>query len=153
LYPNEAQMTVANFVNLCRHHYYDGLTWHYVQPAFKISTGDPAQATKSGSLGYTINHEFSRLSHDSEGCVSMSAAELHTVDSMFFITLAAMPGTDLKYSMFGRVVQGMDVVRAVQLNDRVDSITIEGDTKWLMLDYAPEIATWDRILEGNLRNR
>ncbi len=154
LYPNIGpQEVIAHFVNLVQRGYYDGLTWHYVMPGFKISTGDPAEGAVGGDLGYRVNHEFTRLTHESEYPVSMSAVQLNQIDSMFFISMSPLSGADLKYAMFGNVIEGQDVVHQVQQGDRIRSITIEGETKWLLQDWAPEIRAWNAVLDRTQRQR
>ena len=117
LYADKAPKTVNNFVFLAREGFYDGVTFHRVIPGFVAQTGDPT-GTGTGGPGYTFEDEFDpSLRHDSEGIVSMANAGKNTNGSQFFITYAPQPHLDDKHSVFGKVVEGMDVVRALTPRD------------------------------------
>jgi cyclophilin family peptidyl-prolyl cis-trans isomerase len=117
LYDDQAPKTVNNFVFLAREGFYDGVTFHRVIPGFMAQTGDPT-GTGSGGPGYQFEDEFNpALRHDGEGVVSMANAGANTNGSQFFITYAATPYLDDVHSVFGRVVEGMDVVRALTPRD------------------------------------
>ena len=130
----KAPITVANFVGLAEgtkthsrsesKKFYDGLTFHRVEPGFVIQGGDPA-GNGSGGPGYQfINETDPALRHDREGILAMANAGPNTNGSQFYITLSATPSLDGHYSVFGSVVQGMDVVKAIQKGDRMDSVRI-----------------------------
>ncbi len=114
LYAEQTPVTVNNFVFLARQGYYDGVTFHRVIPGFMAQTGDRG-GTGSGSPGYAFQDEFDpALRHDAAGVVSM--ANPGTPDSngsQFFITYAPEPHLDGLHTVFGRVVDGMDVVEAL----------------------------------------
>ncbi|MBN1401756.1 MAG: peptidylprolyl isomerase [Anaerolineae bacterium] len=117
LYDDQAPKTVNNFVFLAREGFYDGVTFHRVIPGFMAQTGDPT-GTGSGGPGYRFEDEFDpALRHDSEGVVSMANAGANTNGSQFFITYGPTPYLDDVHSIFGRVVEGMDVVRALTPRD------------------------------------
>jgi cyclophilin family peptidyl-prolyl cis-trans isomerase len=117
LYAAKAPNTVNNFVFLARQGFYDGVTFHRVIPGFMAQTGDPT-GTGSGGPGYKFANETSPdLKHDSEGIVSMANAGKDTNGSQFFITYAAQSYLDGDYSVFGKVLEGMDVLKALTPRD------------------------------------
>lgn len=118
LYADQAPKTVENFLTLTKKGFYNGISFHRVIPGFMIQTGDPT-GTGSGGPGYTFADEFSSaLKHSAPGVVSMANSGPHTNGSQFFITLAATPWLDGKHSIFGRVVEGMDVVEQIAAVER-----------------------------------
>ena len=113
LYADQAPKTVANFVKLAKQGFYNGIIFHRVIPDFMIQTGDPT-GTGRGGPGYTFADEFApTLHHDGAGVLSMANAGPNTNGSQFFITLAATPWLDGHHTIFGRVVQGQEVVQAI----------------------------------------
>jgi len=117
LFQDETPVTVNNFVFLARKGYYDGVTFHRVIPGFMAQTGDPT-GTGAGGPGYTFQDEFSpRLRHSAEGVVSMANRGPATNGSQFFITYVPTPHLDGRHTVFGRVIKGMDVVRAIAPRD------------------------------------
>ncbi|MGH2429814.1 MAG: peptidylprolyl isomerase [Candidatus Limnocylindria bacterium] len=117
LYADRAPMTVENFVNLARAGFYDGTTFHRVIGGFMAQGGDPT-GTGRGGPGYQFGDEFHPgLRHDAAGTLSMANAGPGTNGSQFFITHGATPHLDDKHSVFGRVTQGMDVVRSLRERD------------------------------------
>ena len=110
LYPAEAPVTVNSFVFLARQGFYDGVTWHRVLPGFVAQTGDPT-GTGSGGPGYTFKDEISpKLNLDAPGIVAMANSGPNSNGSQFFITYTPQPGLDGSYTVFGKVIAGMDVV-------------------------------------------
>jgi peptidyl-prolyl cis-trans isomerase B (cyclophilin B) len=117
--------TVANFEKLAGDGFYDGLTFHRVIDDFMVQAGCP-QGTGTGGPGYTFEDEFdATLRHDGPGVLSMANAGPDTNGSQFFITHVATPWLDGKHSVFGKVVEGQDIVDAVRLGDTMKSVTIE----------------------------
>jgi peptidyl-prolyl cis-trans isomerase A (cyclophilin A) len=113
LLEDKAPVTAKNFITLAEKKYYDGVIFHRVIDGFMIQGGDPT-GTGRGGPGYQIKDEFhTDLSHAGEGMLSMANSGANTGGSQFFITLAATPWLDGKHTIFGRVVDGMDVVRKI----------------------------------------
>jgi cyclophilin family peptidyl-prolyl cis-trans isomerase len=117
LHGDKAPMTVENFVNLARSGFYDGTTFHRVIPGFMAQGGDPT-GTGRGGPGYSFRDEFvPSLRHDGPGVLSMANAGPNTNGSQFFITFGPTPHLDGRHSVFGRVVEGMEVVNALRERD------------------------------------
>jgi len=146
LYPEEAPMTVANFVNLAGRGYYDGLVFHRVLDNFMIQGGDPT-GTGSGGPGYQFGDEFSpKRRHNSAGILSMANSGPKTNGSQFFITHRATSHLDDMHSVFGKVSSGQDVVNAIAQGDVMTTIVIEGDASTLLASYRQQIDEWNSIL-------
>ena len=127
LFADKAPNTVNNFVFLAREGFYDGTTFHRVIPDFMAQGGDPS-GTGGGGPGYRFADEFHPdLKHDGPGVLSMANAGANTNGSQFFITYAATPHLDGVHSVFGRVVEGMDVLKAITPRDP-GTATTPGDT-------------------------
>ena len=118
LFAKEAPVTVNNFIFLAREGYYNGVTFHRVIPGFMAQGGDP-MGTGSGGPGYTIPDEFSPLRrHDGPGVLSMAnVGRPDTGSGQWFITFAATPHLDDAHTVFGQVVEGMDVVFDISPRD------------------------------------
>ena len=116
LFYNEAPITVSNFVNLSKRGYYNNLTFHRVIDDFMIQGGCP-QGTGTGGPGYQFEDEFHpSLTHNKPGILSMANAGPGTNGSQFFITHKETPWLDNKHSVFGHVIEGQDVVNAIELS-------------------------------------
>ncbi|MBK8906025.1 MAG: peptidylprolyl isomerase [Anaerolineaceae bacterium] len=127
LLPQSAPETVNNFVFLAEEGWYDGVTFHRVIPGFMAQTGDPT-GIGVGGPGYAIDDEFDpELSHDGPGVVSMANSGPNTGGSQFFITTG--PATHLNglHAIFGRVIEGMDVVENITPRDPQDPNAPDGD--------------------------
>lgn len=145
LYPDKAPLTVANFVNLAKRGFYDGLNFHRVIPDFMVQGGCP-EGSGRGGPGYKFEDEAGNgLGHD-RGVLSMANAGPNTNGSQFFITHVATPWLDGKHTVFGKVVEGLDAVDKVEQGDHVRSVRIEGDTDAVLAAKADRVAEWNRIL-------
>ena len=114
LFEDRVPVTTKNFIDLVENGYYDGIIFHRVIAGFMIQGGCPSGTGMDGP-GYTIPDEFHpELNHDSEGVLSMANAGPNTGGSQFFVTLAPTSWLDGKHAVFGKVVDGMDTVRAVE---------------------------------------
>jgi len=128
----QAPLATANFVGLAEgtlqahigKRFYDGLTFHRVEADFVVQGGDPA-GDGSGDPGYNFPDEFDpSLRHDAPGVVAFANYGADTNGSQFYITLAAAPVLDDSYTIFGRVVEGMDVVAKLAVGDIMTKVTI-----------------------------
>jgi peptidyl-prolyl cis-trans isomerase B (cyclophilin B) len=145
LYPAKAPLTVANFVNLAKRGFYDGLGFHRVIPDFMIQGGCP-QGTGTGGPGYKFEDEANNGVGHERGVLSMANAGPNTNGSQFFITHVATPWLDGKHTVFGKVVEGLDAVDKVQQGDHLRSVRIEGDADAVLAAKADRVAEWNRIL-------
>ena len=121
--PKEGPKAASNFVALARSGFYDGLTFHRVEPGFVIQGGDPS-GNGTGGPGYKFADDPVHLNYDA-GIVAMANSGSDTNGSQFFIMLDDTPTLPKAYSIFGRVTSGMDVVRAIARGDRMDAVTVE----------------------------
>ena len=145
LKPEQAPLTVANFVNLARRGFYDGLNFHRVIADFMIQGGCP-EGSGRGGPGYRFEDETGNGLRHERGVLSMANAGPNTNGSQFFITHVATPWLDGKHTVFGKVVEGMDAVDAVRQGDEIKSVTIEGDADAVLAARADRVAEWNRIL-------
>jgi peptidyl-prolyl cis-trans isomerase B (cyclophilin B) len=117
LFADKTPKTVNNFVFLAREGYYDGIIFHRVIDNFMVQGGDPT-GTGAGGPGYKFADEFDRsLKHDKRGVLSMANAGPGTNGSQFFITHGPTPWLDGKHSVFGQVVEGLDVLMSIPARD------------------------------------
>ncbi len=117
LYADRAPHTVNSFVFLANEGFYDGIPFHRVLPGLVAQTGDPT-GSGFGGPGYTFDDEIDpELTHDGPGVLSMANAGANTNGSQFFITYTALPDLDGQHTVFGKVVQGMDVAESLQARD------------------------------------
>ena len=146
LYASKAPITVANFLNLAKHGYYDGITFHRVIQDFMIQGGDPT-GTGSGGPGYRFEDEVKTgLKHDKPGIFSMANSGPGTNGSQFFITHIPTPHLDGKHTVFGYVTKGQDVVNAIQKGDKIEKIEILDPTDALFEAQKDRIAEWNKSL-------
>ena len=124
LMPREAPGTVANFIQLANDGFFNGKVFHRVVPNFVIQGGCP-RGDGYGSLDYTIRSELPPLYYHEDGMVGMASAGNHTEGTQFFITHSPTPHLDGNYTIFGKVIKGMDVVHKIQPGDLMDSVKIK----------------------------
>jgi len=124
LFDDKTPKTCANFEELANTGFYDGLTFHRVIADFMIQGGCP-RGDGSGGPGYQFEDEFHpALKHDSPGILSMANAGPGTNGSQFFITHVPCPWLDGKHSVFGKVIEGQNVVDLVEAGDEIQKITV-----------------------------
>jgi cyclophilin family peptidyl-prolyl cis-trans isomerase len=121
LYKNVAPGSVTNFVKLVNDKYFNGKFFHRVVPNFVIQTGCP-RGDGYGSPDFTIRTEVPQLSYKAEGYVGMASAGQDTESSQWFITHSATPHLDGNYTIFGKVIEGMDVVHSMQVGDKINEV-------------------------------
>src|ERR1700682_3949984 len=122
-FPDDAPKTVENFVALAKKGFYDGLTFHRVQPSALVHGGAP-RGEGSGGPGYTIKAEFNKQKHE-RGAVAMARlVSPDTAGSQFYISLTNAPELDGQYTVFGKVTSGMDVVDKIALGDKMKTVKI-----------------------------
>ena len=123
LFASDVPVTVNNFVFLAREGFYDDTTFHRVIPDFMAQGGDPT-GTGAGGPGYSFADEFTEHTHV-VGALSMANAGPNTNGSQFFITYTPQHHLDGKHSVFGQLIDGMDVLEAIEQGDTIIRITIE----------------------------
>ncbi|MGJ7901899.1 peptidylprolyl isomerase [Lysobacter sp. 1R34A] len=147
---DKAPLTVANFVNLAQRGFYDGLNFHRVIPNFMIQGGCP-QGTGTGGPGYRFEDETRNGLGHQRGVLSMANAGPGTNGSQFFITHIVCDWLDGKHTVFGKVLEGLDVVDAVKQGDKIKSVKIEGDVASALAAKAERVADWNKVLDENAR--
>ncbi|MCA7024458.1 MULTISPECIES: peptidylprolyl isomerase [Stenotrophomonas] len=145
LFADKAPLTVANFVNLAQRGFYDGLNFHRVIADFMIQGGCP-EGSGRGGPGYRFEDETNNGVRHERGVLSMANAGPNTNGSQFFITHIKTDWLDGKHTVFGKVVEGLDVVDAVKQGDLINKITIEGDADAVLASQAGRVAEWNKIL-------
>lgn len=125
LYEKDAPITTKNFVQLVERKFYDGLKFHRVVPGFVIQGGDPS-GNGSGQSDKSIKLEVSpKLKHDAAGVVAMARRQdPDSASCQFYITLAPTPNLDMGYAVFGRVTEGLDVVKKIEMGDVMKTVRI-----------------------------
>ncbi|CBW25158.1 putative peptidyl-prolyl cis-trans isomerase [Halobacteriovorax marinus SJ] len=125
LYPKDAPNTVTRFLQLVQEGFYDGLKFHRVHPKFLIQAGDPT-GTGNGGSGVKLKAEFNKLQHI-KGTVAMARKpeDIDSADSQFYIALTTLTHLDSNYTVFGQVVDGLDVLDKINLNDTIITISLQ----------------------------
>jgi cyclophilin family peptidyl-prolyl cis-trans isomerase len=127
LFPEQAPVTVNNFVFLARQGYYDNTTFHRVLPGFMAQGGDPT-GTGGGGPGYTFEDEFDpELQFDRPGLLAMANRGPNTNGGQFFITYAPTPHLNGLHTIFGEVVEGAEVLSSLRLRDPQANPDYQGD--------------------------
>ncbi len=148
LFADQTPITCASFVNLIQRGYYDGLNFHRVIANFMIQGGCP-DGTGMGGPGYRFKDECTpQLPHDRAGILSMANAGPGTNGSQFFITHGPTPHLNGKHTVFGVVVSADDqkVVNSIARGDKIEKVTVEGDTAALLASQAELVAQWNEVL-------
>lgn len=123
-YPKHAPSTTTRIIQLIQQGFYDGLNFHRVVPNFVIQGGDP-QGNGTGGSGQNLKAEFNDLQHI-EGTVAMARSQNpDSADSQFYIALNTLKNLDGKYTIFGQVIEGLDVVKKIQKGDKMLSVSFE----------------------------
>ncbi len=123
-YTNDAPNTVARITTLIAEGFYNGIIFHRVVPGFVAQAGDPTGSGAGGS-GVKLKAEFNSRKHV-KGILSMArTSDPNSADSQFFIMLGTSPHLDNQYTIFGKVVEGLDVVDTIKQGDKIKSFTIE----------------------------
>jgi len=151
LFADKTPVTVANFVNLAKRGYYDGLSFHRVLPDFMIQGGCP-HGSGTGGPGYRFEDECTpELSHETPGILSMANSGPGTNGSQFFITHVATTWLDGRHTVFGCVIDDGDqqVVNAIAVGDTIEAIEISGEEE-LVQNQADRIAAWNENLDQRL---
>ena len=125
LYEKDAPITTQNFIELVKRKFYDGLKFHRVVPGFVIQGGDP-KGDGTGGSEKKIKLEVSpKLKHDAAGVVAMARTnDPNSATSQFYITLAPASFLDMQYAVFGRVTEGLDVVKKIQIGDIMKTVRL-----------------------------
>ena len=142
---DKAPLTVANFVNLAKRGFYDGLNFHRVIADFMVQGGCP-EGSGRGGPGYRFEDEANNGLRHERGVLSMANAGPNTNGSQFFITHVPCGWLDGKHTVFGKVIEGIEVVDAVQQGDVIKSVKIEGDADAALAARADRVAEWNKIL-------
>jgi len=153
LFDEATPITVANFVNLSKRGYYNGLTFHRVIDEFMIQGGCPI-GMGTGGPGYEFEDECrSDLLHDEPGVLSMANAGPGTNGSQFFITHVPTPWLDQNHTVFGKVQSDVDmeIVNSIKANDKIESIQVEGAIDALFEKESERLAKWNEILDEMLQ--
>ena len=138
LLPDLAPNHVARIKELTRQGYYDGTPFHRVIPGFMAQGGDPT-GTGTGGSGVKLKAEFSKEKHVRGTCSMARAASPDSADSQFFIMFDRSPHLDGKYSVWGRVVEGMEHVDAIKAGDRMDNGVVDGPDTLIRLRVAADV--------------
>ena len=123
LFASDVPVTVNSFVFLAREGFYDGIIFHRIIPDFMAQGGDPT-GTGTGGPGYSFTDEFTKRTHVT-GALSMANSGPNTNGSQFFITYTPQHSLDGKHSVFGQLIDGMDVHKQLKNDDTIKRITIE----------------------------
>ena len=147
LLPEKAPLTVANFVNLAQRGFYDGLNFHRVIADFMVQGGCP-EGSGRGGPGYRFEDETRNGVAHERGVLSMANAGPNTNGSQFFITHIKTDWLDGKHTVFGKVIEGLEVVDSVAGGDAINSVKIEGDASALLAAKADRVTEWNRHLSA-----
>lgn len=123
-YPKEAPNTVTRIIELVNKGFYDGITFHRVVEKFVIQAGDPT-GTGTGGSGKKLKAEFNKIQHI-KGTVAMArSSDPDSADSQFYIALSTLPHLNEKYTVFGQVTEGFDILDKIQMGDKIISMVFQ----------------------------
>ena len=145
LFAEKTPYTVANFANLARRGFYNGLKFHRVIPDFMVQGGCPKGTGTSGP-GYDFEDEFdASLGHTKPGILSMANAGPGTNGSQFFITHVPCPWLDGKHTVFGEIAgeKDQEVIDSIRQGDTITTVTIEGDVAGLFEKTKDKLKAWN----------
>jgi len=141
MFPDVAPETVARITGLIQKKFYDGLTFHRVEPGFVIQGGDPL-GNGTGGSGVKLPAEFSNLKHQ-PGTVAMARAfDPNSADCQFYICLGSPSGLNGQYTIFGQVVEGMDVVQKIRVGDVMKKVTVKVPKSIIPVEEKKKIDAW-----------
>lgn len=147
IFASKVPVTAANFLNLAKHGYYNGISFHRVMKNFMIQGGDPT-ASGMGGPGYTFADEIdSSLKHDKAGTFSMANCGPDTNGSQFFITHVPTPWLNGKHAVFGEVTRGQDVVDSITQGDKIEGVDVIDSTDELFAAQSAIIEKWNAALK------
>ncbi len=148
IFAGDVPVTAANFLNLAKRGFYNGVKFHRVIPDFMIQGGDPT-GTGMGGPGYKFECECKpHLKHDKPGILSMANAGPNTNGSQFFVTHVATPWLDGKHTVFGEVTEGQDIVDAIVGGDQIESIELHDDVTPVLEAQSDRVANWNQSLDA-----
>jgi peptidyl-prolyl cis-trans isomerase B (cyclophilin B) len=143
IFASKVPVTAANFLNLAKRGYYDGIKFHRVIKDFMIQGGDPT-GSGTGGPGYKFADEIDRsLKHDKPGIFSMANSGPNTNGSQFFITHVPTAWLDGKHAVFGEVTKGQEVVNAIAQGDKIQGIDVLDPTDELFKAQSANIEKWN----------
>jgi cyclophilin family peptidyl-prolyl cis-trans isomerase len=137
LYADKAPLAVNNFIFLSRQGWFDGVTFHRVLPNYIAQAGDPS-GTGFGGPGYAFDNEIANLTFDSPGVLGMANAGPGSNGSQFFITYVATPNLNGNFTVFGRVISGLDVLSKITPRDPSQSMDLPPGDKILSVTIEEE---------------
>jgi peptidyl-prolyl cis-trans isomerase B (cyclophilin B) len=142
-------LTSANFLNLIKRGYYNGLIFHRVIEDFMIQGGDPF-GNGMGGPGYEFTDEFdASLRHDQPGILSMANSGPGSNGSQFFVTHVQTPWLDDRHTVFGRVIEGQNVVDSMEVGDQIKKASVtSGDADTVISNSQTQVDEWNKVLEA-----
>ncbi len=155
LLPEKSPVTVANFVNLAKKGYYNGLTFHRVIENFMAQGGDPT-GTGTGGPGYKFEDEVNNgMNFSKAGKLAMANAGPGTNGSQFFITTVPTEWLNGKHTIFGEVVSDadLDVVKKLSNGDVMTKVVVEGDVDAFLKTQKARVDSWNKTLKQNFPNK
>ena len=155
LLPNKSPVTVANFVNLAKKGYYDGLKFHRVIDNFMAQGGDPT-GTGAGGPGYRFEDEVNNgLNFSKAGKLAMANAGPGTNGSQFFITTVPTEWLNGNHTIFGEVASeaDLDVVKKLSNGDVMTKVVVEGDVDAFLKTQKNRVDSWNKTLKQNFPNK